>query len=462
MQAGNILREKASQVKLASRDKIATMHGIDMTSDELVSALLNIAASETVCILDSCGVGHLGSHLLIAGIEPVEAIEIRNDDPDETLRILDDKLSGEFAVIFTISYDFGLNLLGIDPRKKSFSTHQEPDVYIALFNCLIIHDYDGGTTRLSGNSNKFESIWQKLKANVRSRGHDFPTLPSSVTSNFTKPEYLAAIESIKERIRCGDTYQTNLTQQLRAELPREVTPKIIFERLRRDHPAPFSAFIKRLDSTVVSASPERFFHVDEQSRTITTSPIKGTRPRGDTTEEDDALREELLASSKDRAENTMIVDLLRNDLGRVCEYGSVRVDKLCDLEEHPTLFHLVSSVSGDLRPNTKLSDILKAVFPCGSITGAPKISTMKIIDETETKDRGLSMGAIGYYFPKKGFGPPATLDLSVAIRTMVIRDDIATFNVGGGIVIDSDPESEYNETLLKAKALLAAVNGRLI
>jgi len=438
------------------------MHGIDMTSDELVSALLNIAASETVCILDSCGVGHLGSHLLIAGIEPVEAIEIRNDDPDETLRILDDKLSGEFAAIFTISYDFGLNLLDIDPRRKSFSNHQEPEVHIALFDCLIIHDYDGGTTRLSGDPNKFESIRQKLGANVRSRGHDFPTLPSSVTSNFTKPEYLAAIESIKERIRCGDTYQTNLTQQLIVELPRELTPEIIFERLRRDHPAPFSAFIKRLDSTVVSASPERFLNVDEQSRTITTSPIKGTRPRGDTPRQDKALRQELVASTKDRAENTMIVDLLRNDLGRVCEYGSVRVDKLCDLEEHPTLFHLVSTVSGDLRPNAKLPDILKAVFPCGSITGAPKISTMKIIDETETTDRGLSMGAIGYYFPKKGFGTPATLDLSVAIRTMVIRDDIATFNVGGGIVIDSDPESEYNETLLKAKALLAAVNGRLI
>ncbi|MEP6789101.1 MAG: anthranilate synthase component I family protein, partial [Acidobacteriota bacterium] len=191
----------------------------------------------------------------------------------------------------------------------------------------------------------------------------------------------------------------------------------------------------------------------------TTSPIKGTRSRGETPEKDNALRQELLASKKDRAENTMIVDLLRNDLGRVCEYGSVRVEKLCDLEEHPTLFHLVSTVSGDLRPGTKVSEILEAVFPCGSITGAPKISTMRIIDEIETAGRGLSMGAIGYYVPPDGFELSQTLDLSVAIRTMVIRDNTATFNVGGGIVIDSDPESEYEETLLKAKALLTAING---
>lgn len=218
---------------------------------------------------------------------------------------------------------------------------------------------------------------------------------------------------------------------------------------------------------MISASPERFFKCHSPSvsegdsptlsfERITTSPIKGTRKRGKTSEEDAALRNELLASKKDRAENTMIVDLLRNDLGRVCEYGSVEVEKLCEIEEHPSLFHLVSTVAGNLRPGTKFSDILKALFPCGSITGAPKISTMRIIDEIEPSSRGLSMGAIGYHIPR-GFELEPTLDLSVAIRTMVIRDQTATFNVGGGIVIDSDPESEYEETLTKAKALLAAI-----
>ena len=370
-----------------------------MTADELVSALLALSKSETVCILDSCGVGHLGSHLVVAGIEPVETLEISNDDPNATLSILDEKLSGELAAIFTISYDFGLKLLGIEQRNKLFAGESEPDVFLARFDAFIVHDYNAGTTNLVGNTKRFESVKNKLVASARHETRDFPADRSAVISNFTKAEYLAAIETIKERIRSGDTYQTNLTQQLTAKLSDELTPEIHFHRLRRDHPAPFAAFIKRLDSTVVSASPERFFCIDSKRQTITTSPIKGTRPRGQTPAEDTALRQELLNSPKDRAENTMIVDLLRNDLGRVCEYGSVRVEKLCDLEEHPTLFHLVSTISGDLRPDAKLSDILKAVFPCGSITGAPKISTMRIIDEIETADRGLSMGAIGYYLP---------------------------------------------------------------
>ena len=157
----------------------------------------------------------------------------------------------------------------------------------------------------------------------------------------------------------------------------------------------------------------------------------------------------------------MIVDLLRNDLGRVCEFGSVMVEKLCDLEEHPTFFHLVSTIRGRLRREVTFSDILRAVFPCGSITGAPKISTMKIIDRIEPAPRGLSMGAIGYYAPPEWNSGLATYDLSVAIRTMVIRDGSAIFNVGGGIVIDSIPEQEHEETLVKARALLNAINGRL-
>jgi para-aminobenzoate synthetase component 1 len=155
----------------------------------------------------------------------------------------------------------------------------------------------------------------------------------------------------------------------------------------------------------------------------------------------------------------MIVDLLRNDLGRVCEYGSVAVEKLCDVEEHPTLFHLVSTIGGELRDDADFSDILRATFPCGSITGAPKIRTMQIIDEVEKNDRGLSMGAIGYFVPAGRFyshGP--ALDLGVAIRTMVICGDQAVFNVGGGILIESDPEAEYEETQTKAKVFLEALN----
>ncbi len=157
----------------------------------------------------------------------------------------------------------------------------------------------------------------------------------------------------------------------------------------------------------------------------------------------------------------MIVDLLRNDLGRVCEFGSVRVEKLCEIEEHPTLFHLVSTVSGTLKPAFNFADVLPAVFPCGSITGAPKISTMKIIDEIEKAPRGLSMGTIGLNINGDNFSIPSGCDTSVAIRTMVIKNGVAEFNVGGGIVIDSDAESEYEEALLKAKALISAIGGEI-
>src|SRR4029077_2089351 len=190
---------------------------------------------------------------------------------------------------------------------------------------------------------------------------------------------------------------------------------------------------------------------------ITASPIKGTRPRGVNSVEDRRLRHELQTSEKDRAENTMIVDLLRSDLGRVCEYGSVAVRDLCSIQELPTLFHLVSTIEGKLRSDTRQSDIIRALFPCGSITGAPKISTMRIIDEFEPDQRGLSMGAIGLYIPEEGFDLQPGIDSSVAIRTMTIRENTVTFNVGGGITIDSDPESEYMESLLKARALVDAL-----
>lgn len=436
------------------------------SSNDLVNSLLRHSQRHTVCILDSCGVGHLGSHLLIAGIDPVEVLEVGRDDPAKTLELLDKKLGGDLAAIFTISYEFGQKMTGLKGRRKEPADRSEPDVYLTLFEALIVHDYTSGETKSVGNRDTFEHLGSEL---TKPSEPETAKLGSNVkvSSNFAKTEYLAAIETIKEHIRDGDTYQTNLTQQLTAELPDGLTPEIVFERLRRDHPAPFAAFIKRDDTAVVSASLERFFRVNRPlargnstevaARRIETSPIKGTRRRGRTDAEDERLRRELLTSTKDRAENTMIVDLLRNDLGRVCEFGTVKVEKLCDLEEHPTLFHLVSTISGDLRGGAKFADILRAVFPCGSITGAPKISTMKIIDRIETADRGLSMGAIGYYVPESWNTDLAIYDLSVAIRTMVIRGQIATFNVGGGITIDSDPAAEYDETLLKSKALLDAL-----
>jgi para-aminobenzoate synthetase component 1 len=425
------------------------MRLIEMSADELVESLLQLSAAETVCILDSCGVGYLGSHLLIAGVRPVEIVEF-SGDPEQSLQTLNELLTlPDLGAVFTISYDFGNKLHRIDSAKSGSS---EPDVYLALFDCLIIHDYDRGQTSITGNKFKFQNVLDLLRSK-RSGGRSAAS-GLSAAANFSKSEYFAAIEAIKERIRCGDTYQTNFTRQITATIPPELRPAELFRRLRTQHPSPFAAYLERRNSTVISASPERFIRIDNGM--ITTSPIKGTRPRGTSPSDDARFRRELLASSKDLAENTMIVDLLRNDLGQVCEFGTVVVEKLCEIEEHPTFFHLVSTVTGLLRADADIADILRAVFPCGSITGAPKISTMKIIDEIEPDPRGLSMGAIGYRVPVS-FGIGESIDMSVAIRTMVVQDDKAIFNVGGGIVIDSDPENEYEETVTKSLALLTAL-----
>lgn len=427
---------------------------LDIAIGPLFNSLSEMLKVPGFSVLDSCGVGHLDSHLLIIGVDPIEYHEFEGSAEEILTR--SERLLGRpgLAAVFTLSYDLGLKLHGIVKRPKEFETSPEPDLCIAVFDCLVVHDYCSGSTIISGNESRFDRIDGFLRDFADPKPKPI-TESAKVTSNFDKPLYIDAVEMIKESIRRGDTYQTNLTQQLTVNIPPGLTSFDIFKRLRSQHPAPFGAFIERSGSSVVSASPERFFRV--VGNKVTASPIKGTKRRGLDNREDQRLRTELLESEKDRAENTMIVDLLRNDLGRVCTYGSVRVEKLCDLEEHPTLFHLVSTISGELRSNVSFADIVRAVFPCGSITGAPKIRTMEIIDAIESAGRGLSMGSIGVFIPDGFPGLEPVLELSVAIRTMVIKDKRAVFNVGGGIVIDSDPESEYEESMLKAKALLTAI-----
>lgn len=417
---------------------------LDISAEDLIDRLLSLSGN--VSILDSCGVGHLNSHLLLAGVSPSE-IFIAND-VETAIHGLDRIVGGTKAAIFSLSYDLGNLLQGLRTDRDEI----EPLVYAVILDAIAVHDYDARSTQIVGDAAASDDLRDRL---AKVRPHPSSRNSSSLlASKFTRPEYLAMIETIKEEIRSGNTYQTNLTRRIEAALPPDTSTAAIFKRLRSRHPAPFSAYIERPDSAVISASPERFFKIENGM--ISAAPIKGTRPRGHDQQEDDRLRNELLNSEKDRAENTMIVDLLRNDLGRVCEFGSVTVDRLCEIEEHPSLFHLVSTINGKLRDGLKFSDILKALFPCGSITGAPKLSTMKIIDRLEPTPRGLSMGAIGYYLPAS-FGLGESIDLSVAIRTMVIRDSIATFNVGGGIVIDSDPEKEWDETVTKSRALLDAL-----
>jgi len=432
------------------------MKSVDIPSYHLVRAMSD--SGPGTCILDSCGVGRAGSNLLIAGIAPVNTVRLTGRDPFVILKQFEEILAnGSLAAIFTISYGLGLGINDVPDRHPS----TEPHIFAALFDSLAVHDYDTKTTRVFGNEDSCRALTERLAKYSDTAGPrpEIGTSGTGYTSNFSRDEYIAAVEQIKELIRDGETYQANLTQQLNVPLAEGIHPRDIFLGLRSDHPAAFAAYLERGDSTVVSASPEQFFRIDSRDgcRTISASPIKGTRPRGSTAREDRLFRKELLTSEKDRAENTMIVDLMRNDLGRICEFGTVEVKELCRIEEHPTLFHLVSTVAGKLRDGISTSDILRSVFPCGSITGAPKIRTMEILERLETCPRGLSMGAIGCRIPGGRFGTEEIFQMSVAIRTMVITNGVATFNVGGGIVIDSDPASEYDESMLKAKALLRSL-----
>jgi para-aminobenzoate synthetase component 1 len=274
-----------------------------------------------------------------------------------------------------------------------------------------------------------------------------PRAQSPYMSHFTKESYCAMVEKAIAYIGAGDIFQVNVSQRFSADLT--VSPFELYRYLRHINPAPFASYLNFGEVVVASASPERYLALKD--RKIETRPIKGTRPRGSDECSDNRLRQELLASEKDRAELVMIIDLERNDLGRVCEFGSVRVPNLISLEEYPTVFHLVSTVTGRLVKDKDIIDVVMASFPGGSITGTPKVRAMEIIHELEPVRRGIYTGSIGYI----DFNGDA--DLNIVIRTIVVKDGQAYFQVGGGIVADSVPEMEYQETLDKARALMKAL-----
>ena len=276
----------------------------------------------------------------------------------------------------------------------------------------------------------------------------YPMEQVSLKGGFTHQEYVDAVEKARQYIIAGDIFEVNLSQRFEAEL--SVTPYELYRWLRQINPAPFACYLGFDEVSVVSASPERFLRV--QGDWVETRPIKGTRPRGKNQEQDEDLANELLSSSKDRAENVMIVDLERNDLGRVCRFGTVKVTELAILEVFPTVFHLTSTVEGRLREGKNCIDLLKATFPGGSITGAPKVRAMEIIDELEPTKRSVYTGSIGYL----SFN--GNIDLNIAIRTLLVKGNKAYFQVGGAVVYDSNPEAEYQETLDKARALNDALN----
>jgi len=273
---------------------------------------------------------------------------------------------------------------------------------------------------------------------------------SRLHSNLSEAQYIKMVERAKYYIEEGDIYQANLSQ--RFETPFEGDAFDLYEDLRQINPSPFSGYMKLGDMTLVSSSPERLVKVEQ--RVLETRPIAGTRPRGRNNKEDDHLTTELLLNEKEQAEHLMLVDLERNDMGRICEYGSVQVTDQMFVEQYSHVSHIVSNIRGILKPNVTFKEILKAVFPGGTITGCPKIRCMEIIDELEPVARGPYSGSFGYI----GFADH--IDLNIIIRTILLKDDKAYFHVGAGIVADSVPANEYQETLDKAAAMVNVLTER--
>ena len=381
-----------------------------------------------------------------------------------------------------IAYDFGAVLERLpQPRYHDLGL---PDLVFGLYDWVISWDHQAhrawivstgipapgtGPPRLARAAERLAWV-QRMLAGPASGAGGRPRIRRPVTapapsfpvtgidqaaeiglrSSFTHRGYLDAVTRVREYIVAGDIFQANLSQRL--EAPLEEDPWHLYCRLREVNPAPFAAYLEFDGLYLASASPERFLQLDPSGR-VETRPIKGTRPRGLSPLHDAALSRALRESEKDRAENLMIVDLLRNDLSRVCRPGSVRVPELFALEGYRTVHHLVSTVVGELASGRDAADLLAATFPGGSITGAPKVRAMEIIAELEPSCRGPYCGSIGY------LSVTGAMDTSIVIRTFVALGGRAYFSVGGGIVADSDPEEEYRETLDKARALITTLAG---
>lgn len=355
-----------------------------------------------------------------------------------------------------LSYDFGLRSNELSSRHPK--DVDIPDGLFVFYEHFIIEDKKNRTIYLTaaGHLNNGEDSLSALEEELEEKLKNCkPNLSPAklekrnpnIRSDFAKEQYLEAIKKVINYIVEGDIYITNMTRQIIVES--QVQPFEVFSRLHKTNPAPFSGYLNFEDYNIVCSSPERFIKLVDGI--AETRPIKGTRRRGETPEEDNALRTELLHSSKDQSELLMIVDLERNDLNKVCEPGSVKVTQLFDVEAYATVFHLVATIIGKLKAGMTSMDLLAAMFPGGSITGAPKRRAMEIIDEVEHSRRGLYTGSIGY------LSLDNSCDFNIVIRTAVYKDGTYHLGVGGGITCESDLEFEFEETEQKAKALLEAM-----
>lgn len=345
-----------------------------------------------------------------------------------------------------LSYDFGLELV----TGKRLPT-KIPTLAFGLYDWAVCIDHlqqkawlvVQGRDKQGLSADQLLELLSAAPDQTDAAAH----LGSHPRSNLTRAEYGERFRRIQAYLHAGDCYQINFAQGFHLPYADDAWP--LYQSLRRQSPAPYSAFLDWPELQVLSTSPELF--LDLHGKQVRTKPIKGTRPRSADAREDQALIAELASSAKDRAENLMIVDLLRNDLGRVCRPGSVQVPELFAIESYPKVHHLVSTVTGELAEGEDALSLLEACFPGGSVTGAPKYRAMQIIDELEPEPRGLYCGSIGY------IGYDGSMQFNIAIRTLVIAQGQASYFAGGGIVADSEEESEYQETLHKAAGFMGLV-----
>jgi anthranilate synthase component I len=321
---------------------------------------------------------------------------------------------------------------------------------VSLVDAAGLRDVEGEgfTAAYRRAADDVRRVAERLAAPLTRRAAGFGGGPIEVTSNFTREGYEEAVERAKEYIRAGDAFQVVPSQRFSAEVG-ELDPLLLYRGLRTVNPSPYMTYLKIGDLTLVGASPEPLVRVE--GRRVMTRPVAGTRPRGGTPEEDAALAEELLADEKERAEHVMLVDLGRNDLGRVSEVGSVELEGFMEVERYSHVMHIVSTVEGNLRKDLTALDALAAAFPAGTVSGAPKVRAMEIIDELEPTRRGPYAGATGYY------GIDGRLDTCITLRTSLLKDGTIYFQAGGGVVADSVPSSEYEETRNKAGAIRQAL-----
>ncbi|EEZ86480.1 para-aminobenzoate synthase, component I [Vibrio harveyi 1DA3] len=442
---------------------------LDYANDLAISLFSRIEQQPWAMLLRSASETHIDSRFDVLVANPIATLEtiagetqiktdtqefVSQDDPFSLLDELQQQLlpnlelGEEWDLPFVggalgyFSYDLGRRVESIP--ELSTKDLQTPDMAVGLYEWALVVDHKLEKACLVGQN--IEQALQWLNSQSPANVEDFKLI-GDWQSNMTQASYASRFDRVQEYLLSGDCYQINLAQRFNA--PYQGSEWQAYTKLEAGNQAPFSAFIRMPNSAIISVSPERFLELKDN--VIETKPIKGTRPRSQNTELDQANAHDLQTAEKDQAENLMIVDLLRNDIGRVASPGSVHVPKLFDIESFPAVHHLVSTIRADLDTQYSAADLLRACFPGGSITGAPKVRAMQIIEELEPHRRSAYCGSIGY------ISRHGRMDTSITIRTLVAEDNKLYAWAGGGVVADSDCAAEYQETLDKLSKILPAL-----